>query len=432
MMAMRGLGRACLLAMILVQAGCAIYGHQLQNVDNALQAGNPQAALAQLEAIGRSQKNEVLYLVNKATLLRMQGDIEGSIAAFEAAKRLTEYQEATSVSETIEQLSVVEGSSSYQPRPFERLQLHALQAMNFLESGDIGAARVEALQIDLLLQRQYDGSAPHGGDAFPRYLSGVIFELNQEPDAALVAYRQALEAYSSHSSSVGIPVDLKRRLLLLTDELGLEEEFRKLRERFPNVLLPERRPAPGDEIIVIVSTGLVPRRIEISQVHQDITTGKIYRLSLPSLVSRDSRVAEVTAVPTGGPEIRADAVADLEPAARATLESEMPGIIARAIARNLVKNRVANEAGEESAGLELLVNFVSAAMENADVRSWSTLPSRQYLLRVPMDQAAGGITVEFRDSAGRPVHTESLDGIESGFKSGSDTAVVRSLHVVRP
>lgn len=428
MMATRLTGRACLLAALLLQAGCAIYGQQLQNVDNVLQSGSPQAALAQLEALGRSQRNEVLYLVNKGTLLRMQGDIQGSIAAFEAAKPLMEFQEATSVSETLGQLSVVEGSSSYQPRAFERLNLHVLQALNFLEAGDFDAARVEALQIDLLLQRRHGGVAPHGGDAFPRYLSGVIFELNHEPDTALVAYRQALAAYSDQSSATGVPTDLRRRLLLLTRELGLDEEFAELRERFPETLLPERRPAPDEELIVVASTGLVPRRVEVSQVHQDITNGKIYRLSLPVLVNRDSRVSRVVAILPDGQQVRADPVADLEPAARATLEAEMPGLIARAIARNLVKNRVANEAGEENPGLELFVNFVSAVMENADVRSWSTLPAKQYLLRIPLDPETKSVALEMRDSAGRVLHAETFDNIE--IHRGAPR--VRSLHVVRP
>lgn len=428
MKARRRLGRACLLAAMLLQAGCAIYGHQLRSVDNALQAGNSQAALAQLEALGRSQRNEVLYLVNKGTLLHMQGDIRGSIAALEAAKPLMEFQEATSVSETIEQFSVVEGSSSYQPRAFERLNLHVLQALNFLEIDDLDAARVEALQITVLMNRLYDGAAPHGGDAFPRYLSGVIFELNREPDAALVAYRKALEAYAGSASAIGIPNDLRRRMLLLTRELGLDAEFEQLRERFPDTLLPERRPRPGDELIVVVSTGLVPRKIEISQVHQDITTGKIYRLSLPDLVSRNSRISQVVArLPDGG-EIAADQVADLEGPARATLDAELPGLIARAVARNLVKNRVANEAGEESQGLELFVNFVSAVVENADLRSWSTLPAKRYLMRVPLEPGTQSVALEMQDSAGRVLHTETFDEMPGD----RNAPLVRSIHVVRP
>jgi hypothetical protein len=168
--------RLAVLAVCTVLAGCATYGHALRDIDLAVQQGRPGDALARLESLGRGGGNEALYLVNKGMLLRLQGDIAESVAVFEAAKPLVTFQEATSVSETAGKLVVAEGTTSYQPRPFERLQLHILQALNHLELDNWDGARVEALQIDLLLQRAYGGSAPQGGDAFARYLSGIIFE----------------------------------------------------------------------------------------------------------------------------------------------------------------------------------------------------------------------------------------------------------------
>jgi uncharacterized protein len=79
-------------------------------------------------------------------------------------------------------------------------------------------------------------------------------------------------------------------------------------------------------------------------------------------------------------------VESLSAAAERALDDEMPGLILRAIARNIAKNRIANEAGKENPGFELLVNFASAVIENADVRSWSTLPETLHLARVPLPE----------------------------------------------
>lgn len=422
-------GRLAVIVTCMLLGGCAVYGHALREVETALQQGRPADALARLELLDGGLRNEALYLVNKGMLLRMTGDIEGSIAAFEAAKPLMLYQEATSISETAGRLGLAEGAASYQPRPFERLQLHVLQAINQLELGNWDAARVEALQIDLLLEREYDGIAPEGGDAFARYLSGIIFEGLREEDDALIAYRKALEAYDRNGDIGRVPEDLQLRLLMLTRRMGLDGErdtyvkrFGEDRARQAGTLLRD----DGGEMILVATTGLVPRRYEVSSMHQDLASGKFYRLSLPALQERGGSAQRVVLV-EGQQEIgRAELVEDLSVAANRTLADEMPGLIARAIARNLVKNRVANEAGEKSEGMEFLLNFASAVLENADTRSWSTLPDAIHLLRVPLPAGQHTLRVEFVGAGGGALESRDIGPVNIS----SGRPVVAGVHRV--
>ncbi|HEX6928870.1 MAG TPA: hypothetical protein VF267_06450 [Gammaproteobacteria bacterium] len=411
----RAASRAAVLMALLLPAGCAMYGHALLDVDLAVRQGRPADALAKLEAMQGGFRNEALYFINKGMLLRMNGDLEGSIAAFEAAKPLVSFQEATSVSETVGQIALAEGTTSYQPRAFERLQLHVLQALNQLELGRWNEARVEALQINLLLDRVYGGSAPHGGDAFARYLSGIIFEGLREYDNALIAYRKALEAYDRNSTLRRLPVDLEQRLLLLTKRLGLNNEYRDFVERFgeprarqTEALNKALRETGSGELIVVAMTGMVPRRHEVSAMQQDITSGKFYRISLPALNARPGSGAGVAIVEDARELGRSEPVEDLSVVARRTLDEEIPGLVARSIARNVIKNRVANEAGEESTGLEFLVNFASAVLENADVRSWSTLPEQLHLLRVRLDAGTHQLRAEIIGAGGGSIAGHEL------------------------
>lgn len=408
--------RVGVLAACVATAGCAgLYGHALRDVDTAFQHGRPDEALARLEAIGGGLRNEALYHAHRGVLLQAEGDIPGSIAAFEAAKPLLRYQEATSITETAGQLTLAEGTTSYQLRPFERLQLHVLQALNHLQLDDWDAARVEVLQIDLLLRRQFDGAAPNGGDALARYLSGIVFEGLGEDSDALIAYRKALQAYDRNGTVTRVPSDLERRLLLLTERLDLAEEHAALAKRFGEQRVREAEAlaaGAAGEVIVVAGLGLVPRREEISTLHQDITSGKVYRLSLPALRNRYGGAHRVALLEGDRRLASSEPVEDLAAVAQRTLDDEMPGLIARAIARNVVKNRVANEAGEENRGLEFLVNFASAVLENADVRSWSTLPERFHLVRAGLPPGEHSLVAAFEGAGGGTTRVQDLGVVE--------------------
>lgn len=399
---------AAILAALLFMNGCAVYGHAMRDIDLAVQQGRPADALAKLEALDTGVSNAALYYINKGVLLRLNGDIAGSIAAFEAAKPLIGFQEATSISETAGRLALAEGMASYQPRPFERLQLHVLQAINQLEMNNWDAARVEAAQINLLLDRVYNGSAPQGGDAFARYLSGIIYEGLGEDDNALVAYRKAMQAYDHNGSIRLLPADLERRLLLLTERFGLNNEYEKFAARFGEKRVAQARALARQfsstdvgELVVVGMTGLVPRRYEVTSMHQDFTSGKLYRISLPALRQRPGSSRRILLVEDNNEIAHSEPVEDLSVAAQRALDEEIPGLIARSIARNVVKNRVANEAGENSQGLEFFLNIASAVLENADVRSWSTLPERLHLLRVTLPSGMHELSATFEGTATR-------------------------------
>ena len=84
-------------AAMLALTGCALgYMDVMQQVDQDLAAQQPQAALKALEKLSGG-RDQVLYLLNKAMVLRMAGDYAGSVQAFEQAKPLLQYLEATSV-----------------------------------------------------------------------------------------------------------------------------------------------------------------------------------------------------------------------------------------------------------------------------------------------------------------------------------------------
>ncbi|HWP94147.1 MAG TPA: hypothetical protein VNL72_00215 [Gammaproteobacteria bacterium] len=401
---------AAAIAVAVFAAGCATYRDALRRTEQELAANRPQAALAALEGL-KGGRDHVLYLLNKGMVARMAGELRTSIAAFEEAKPLMADLEALSVSETAGSLILNENVRAYAGEVYERLLLHVYQALNHLELGDPHAARVEALQVDLILRRLYPATerAPHGGDAFARYLSGLIFEALGEEDDAMIAYRHAYQSYLAGSRAV--PRDLQRRLLRFAARLGLQDELRAYRKRFGNMEVAVGGTDDNGELVLVLSSGLAPLKVEHSVMTQDPATGRLYRISLPQLVPRPPAVSAMRVV-AGGVSARSEQVEDVARSALDTLAAQIPALTARAIARNVARDYAARKVGEEHGqGFELLVSFAGAAIEQADTRAWTTLPDHIELATLSLPAGRHDVEVELLGAAG-VVERRRFTGVE--------------------
>ncbi len=391
---------------VLVVGGCASRGALFDRADSELQRGQPGSALQTLEPLADSSRNRSLYLLNRGMLLRMSGDLEGSIEAFEEAKRVIGRLDAISVSETLAAWGIAEDSGSYVPPTYEHLLLHAYQALNFLELGRLQEARVEALQIDLGLRRidPVNGRAPHGGDAFPRYISGLIFEAGRDWSDALIAYRKAAESYER--SGVTPPRDLQFSLLRLTDHLELSDERDQLAaafgiERWPSLDAESERAT----LVVIVHDGQAPRLLEESLVVPQPGENRFIRVSLPYLQSRPSRLEAIRLIGDGG-GVDGEPVEDVAANADRWLSALMPGLTARAVSRNVARNVATRRVEEESRWFGFLFNVVGTVLENADTRSWRTLPDRIHLLREELPPGETTLQLELLTGSDRVLQRE--------------------------
>ena len=165
--------------LVLFLFGCAGYSANIRNVEQHLVTQNYQVALATLDKLyADSDRDAVLYNLNKGMLLRMNHDYSASNDAFEAAKRLMERLEAISITEQTGSLVVNYEVKSYEGEVFEKVLLHFYKILNYLELGKIYDARVEVLQTDQRLkeikQKLSRDELPE--EAWVRYMSGIVFE----------------------------------------------------------------------------------------------------------------------------------------------------------------------------------------------------------------------------------------------------------------
>ncbi|MCI0506762.1 MAG: hypothetical protein L0Z73_11730 [Gammaproteobacteria bacterium] len=418
----------CLLLVLSVN-GCAGYSANIRNVEQQLVVQNYQAALAILEKLyAGSSRDAVLYNLNKGMLLRMSGDYNASNTAFETAKQLMERVEAISVTEQTSSLLINDQVKSYEGEVFEKLLLHFYKILNYLELGKKDEARVEVLQTDQRLkeikQKLSEDDLPE--EAWIRYMSGIVFEDLGEWSDAMIAYRKAYESYRQYWAGfkLSIPYSLKAALLRLADRQGLYDELEQYKQEFgiQEWETVAQRSGQG-ELVIIVNGGLAPVKLADSATVISPSSGQLIRISVPVYVKRPIALSGANynvAEQQGQLEI----MEIVDPIAIKTLERNMPTIIARAAARQALKYQATKQGRQENAALGLLVNIGGALLEQADTRSWTTLPQTIYMARIPLNPGTYNLSLNIVSSYDGKDQALNFGGLE--IKAGQNT--YRSLH----
>jgi len=395
--------RLWLLSALILLSGCAAtYMDVMQQVDQDLTRQQPEAALKALDKLSGG-KDQTLYLLNKAMVLRMTGDYADSVKVFEQAKPLMEYLEATSVTESAAAFSFTENLRAYEAPLYERLLAHVYQGMNFLQLGQPDSARVEAAQIDDLLKRLYPNAdaAPNGGDAFPRYFSGLVYEDMGEYSDAMIAYRQAYKSYMAQGATdAQIPEDLKLSLCRFADYLGLKDELEDYKKRFGVGQWPSvSKQDDQGQVLFVFSDGMGPIKYPQSAVLPDPVNGHYYSVSLPALRRRTqfARYAEISA---GGITAQTQRMANIFDDATEQLKADKPKLLAAEFSRNVVRNVAAIQADKKAAGLGSLVSLVASVADQADVRIWGTLPDNIQVARLRLAPGTYDLTVQLKGGYG--------------------------------
>lgn len=395
----------CAAACLAALAACATFSDTIQSTEHSLAQQQPRAALTEYEKRKPPAADRVLYLMNTGMLLRMSGEYDESTRTLEETKRLIEQLRALSLREQALSFTVNDASKSFVGEDFERVMVNNYLALNYLERGQLDAARVEALQVDLLLRERRQRSSadnPYAEDAFARYLTGIVYENEGEWSDAMIAYRKAYEAYQKQlkSFAVAIPETLKHDLIRLADRMDLAEEAKRYREEFKIAqTLSEADLRERGEIILTVHAGLAPLKRERATTVPNPATGRILRIALPQYRSRAQPFAYAR-VSADSSSAQTSLVENIDAIAVKTLESEMPGITARAIARMATKDTLAGVASSNSndsgasALFGLAVNVAGVLTERADTRSWFTLPGEIHLARLALPPGEYRLKIE--------------------------------------
>lgn len=361
---------AILLALLsFILSGCAASNRDMSDVANQLRHNLPvEVALTKIEAVQAESQSIAQHLLNLGYLQLLNGDYNSALVNFEQAKKIMADLQATSITENLSSATINETLRSYSGWPTDQVLVHGMMAMAYLFNNDLNGARVEILQADVNMNKLAASKGSQGQLAFVRYLAGVIYELNNEYDSALISYRMALNILARDNDT--IPLSLKQSLIDLTERNGLHDESKSYQKKFR---LGLSKPHSNKQFIFAFD-GVV------TQMQQAKTTlwwdiDDVYlSVALPKF-PRSNYVASPFYITSKNGEIATQTIESIEKRAREDLQARMPKISATALARAGAKFQTVKELNKQDNVLGAFANVLTIVSEVADTRHWSLLPS---------------------------------------------------------
>ncbi|MBA2484634.1 MAG: hypothetical protein H0V35_00780 [Nitrospira sp.] len=450
-----------------VFSGCGLSSNHYSLIDQSLLANDPRRAdaiMAQAESQYGS-RNRLLYNMDRGMTLHLAGDYVQSNSQLENAAQDVERLYTRSVRTETAAFLTSDNLLPYEGDAYEHVMINVIKALNYAAMGQTMEAVVEARQIDHRLNvlsdrvREKDG---YREDAFARYLTGVLYEATGDLNNAFIAYRHAYDIYKATLSWARTPLPsmLPADLLRTTDALHMTGEFDEYRRLFPEARWVSTLEHPDlAQVVVISYNGRAPRKgdnyldlplslsaLQLVLLNRGVVhssnrqerraadsilyglNGRVVRVALPRLIPQKTQVMheDVTLIPRMGEAIagKFELVYNGTAMAEKSLSDRLPGITTKALARAALKFAAAegatrgaqhavNKGDAQWVGLVvgLLAHGLAVASEEADKRSWRTLPDEIQISRlwVPAGEYESRIqTVGRAGGAARPNATRPL------------------------
>jgi hypothetical protein len=399
----------------LALVGCASYTDATQEIRYSFISRDYRQALAKLESTSLMQegRNRLLYYLEKATLLDRLGERNQSRNNLIEADRLADKLYTVSVTRTAASFVVNDAAADYAGEDYERVAIHTMLALSFIDDGDLPSALTEARKINSKLyeiNHAYEGSPnQYGEDAFARFLSGLIYEADGKFDDAIIDYRKAIELYSGPYRKFyngPVPRALIQALSRVAQEKGRSSVLNDLKRDFPDVL-PERDDGDFGYVAIIHEIGTIALKRNEDFV---LPIGRqIVRFSFP-VIRKDTyrRNYGFTGVHVDGSgDFDSANVQDFDAIASQTLNDRRTRMIVKSGARLLAKGQLTEYAYDHFGPLGgIAANIYSAVSETGDTRSWTTLPESINITRMRLSPGKHKVRIE---SGGRVVDLKTVD-----------------------
>jgi uncharacterized protein len=343
------------ITVLLLSSGCASV--PLQKARTAYYSGDLAAADNILEGCkGISDKDTLLCYMEKGLILFYQEQYDKSAEELLKASRFIKDQDQISVTEQSSALVTNDRVITYKGEYSERLWVHTFLMMDYLMQYKYEDALVEA-KLALEVYDSYPGSL--SGDRFTRALIALCYENMNMPDDARIEYEKL---------AAGTDTDK---------------------------IVPERLSDGKGELILFISQGRAPVKYPT-----DIVLPPSTRISIPRYT--DEPPSPPVTVQLDGSALDPLKIStDLGQVDKASLNDRSAQYIARQALRAGAKEAISQKVGEKNELGEALVRVFLFLLEEADTRSWETLPGDLTLIRMTL--YAGVHDLVISSGGSRPV-----------------------------
>lgn len=451
-------------------AGCSGTFSHYGGIERSLLSGHPDQAVRLIQDAKEDYgpDNRLLYLMDHGMVLHLAGRYQESNVVLEEAYLLVEEQYTTRLRDQASALLLNETQLPYEGEPFEHVLIHVIKALNYAMLKNWNDALVEARRIDHrlnVLSDRADGQE-YQEDPFARYLTGVLYEIAGDLNNAYVAYRKAEIVYDKVRawSKVLLPDILKTDLIRVASALHLTEDLEQYQAKYPEVSSDAALSHDADmaQLILVSYHGRSPEKedlyidvpisldalqlVALAKTAGGRSTrstrggeallygihGQIARVALPRLVPRRTKTAYSTIQLTDGTitfTAHSQRLYDIGAVAEKNLDDGYSRLVLRAVARAAMKMAAAegigvgarsavNKRSQDWVGTlaVILARIFVLATEEADIRSWRTLPGEIHVARLWLPPGSYRVLMNAVDHQGRvqgSPKTQQLD-----FQSG--------------
>jgi uncharacterized protein len=418
-------------------AGCGPSVNRYLLIEASLRAHDPKGADAIVQRSEKEygEKSRLLYGMDRGMTLQLAGDYQQSNAVLEQAEEELDRLYTRRIRTETLAFMTNDTALPYEGDPYEQVLINVLKALNYAVLGQWQDALVEARRIDhrlnVLSDRTKEKNA-YREDGFARYLSGILYESTGDVNNAFIAYRNAYETFEATRawSHTAVPSQLRADLLRTAEALHFNQELAEYQHVFPFTRWETGQALQHlAQVVVISYNGRAPRKEDqlldlpisfdalqlvllnrgFSQLNRHSNrgvdtvlyglNGRVVRVALPRLVPQKTHVPVdmVSLIPDNGTRVtlNTELAHNVTALAEKALSERMAGITVKALARAATKFALAEGAtrgAQQAAGKDaapwvgllagLLTKGLAVASEEADKRSWQTLPDEIHLARV--------------------------------------------------
>ncbi len=422
------------LLIIALIIGCASY--KFQEVIAPLETGKPENAYTYLQK--HAPKNpDIPYQFELGLVAHYANLFAESSTAFDIAGDIAEDRYTKELKKEIGSLITTDKLRPYAATQYERLLSHYYRALNYVYLNQLDGALVECRRATALINyfKGEDEKYDFFGTGFLSYLSGMFFEAAGEWNNALISYKQAAEYYknASEKTSVKMPPDIGNALVRLTRRLGFRDEFERYQNQYGE---PPSHPENTGELILFYESGYVPSKgqealmfpifktddVEDKEfvptlmkregmAYEEVKLEYLLRVAIPAIDSHRPRFSGIR-VAVGENQENGVLVEDVENIAIETFNAQRPMILLRTLLRAVGKYLLTRQANKKHEALGLLTNLAGVLTEQADTRSWQTLPNQIFIVRMPLPAGTHTLNLSFFDANGQVHGSQSVQNIK--------------------
>jgi hypothetical protein len=422
-----------------ILTGCGPSINRYALIDDSLRANDPKRADAIVEQAEKDygSKSLVLYGMDRGMTLHLAGQYSQSNAVLEQAEEEIDKLYTRKIRTETAAFFSNDTVLPYEGDPYEQVMVNVMKALNYAVMGQIDEALVEARRLDNRLNVLGDRVTDKDGyrdDGFARYVSGILYETTGDLNNAFIAYRKASDAYDAIGgwARTPVPTALRSDLLRTAEALHFTTELDQYRQKYPETTWhPSHEQSQLAQVVVISYNGRAPQKedqffdlplslnaIQLVLLNRGLggrshdrreqraadsvlygLNGRVVRVALPRLILQKSAVAydQIQLIAKNGGTVtsKTELVQNISSLAERRLSDQLPGITTKALARAAMKFAAAEAAtrgAQAAAGKDhgawvgllvgLIAHGLAVASEEADKRSWRTLPDEIQLARL--------------------------------------------------